>query len=443
MKNTNKKPSEADSSIELRSEEYQEVLSAVPSWIQRCGITLVFIILMTLLIGSFYFKYPDIVNGEIVITTENPPVWLVAQANGKISELNCVDKDTVCQGDILAVIENSAHSSDMLRIKQLLAQSRINEPEIPVSVPVELRTKNYELGPVQNAYSLFIRTLTNYENFLSYNTTVHEKDALKLQIKGHGRYSQILQTQLKLKEEELQLAKRNYEREKQLFQRNVISQAEMESAENAFLSIRQSYQQLESLIASDEIESAQLTETLSKLDTQYRKEKNSLHSELKTAANELAATIENWEQTYRIVSPIEGYVTFNTFWTKNQYVKAGDKVFAVVPQHPGKIIGRIQTPTQGTGKIRSGQRVTIKARGYPYMEYGTLQGKVERISLLSNENIYLVEVVLPQGLTTLTRKKLPFTGELTGDAEIITDDRSVFSRILSPLDFLLKNHIEN
>jgi HlyD family secretion protein len=57
--------------------------------------------------------------------------------------------------------------------------------------------------------------------------------------------------------------------------------------------------------------------------------------------------------------------------------------------------------------------------------------------------MYAVEVAFPQGLQTNTRKTLPFTGELTGTAEIITDDRSVFSRILSPLDFLLKNHIEN
>jgi ATP-binding cassette subfamily B protein len=33
------------------------------------------------------------------------------------------------------------------------------------------------------------------------------------------------------------------------------------------------------------------------------------------------------------------------------------------------------------------------------------------------------------------------SGELTGNAEIITDDRSLFSRILSPLQYLMENHI--
>jgi HlyD family secretion protein len=77
------------------------------------------------------------------------------------------------------------------------------------------------------------------------------------------------------------------------------------------------------------------------------------------------------------------------------------------------------------------------------MEYGTLQGKVKNISLLSNEKLYLVEVALPQGLRTVTGKVLNFTGELTGEAEIITDDRNLFSRILSPLKYLLKNQLSH
>ena len=43
--------------IELRSEEFQEVLSGIPPWILRWGITTVAIIVVILLIGSSIFKY--------------------------------------------------------------------------------------------------------------------------------------------------------------------------------------------------------------------------------------------------------------------------------------------------------------------------------------------------------------------------------------------------
>jgi HlyD family secretion protein len=197
---------------------------------------------------------------------------------------------------------------------------------------------------------------------------------------------------------------------------------------------------LESAIASDEIESGQLVESLSKLDIQYVREKNSLLSVLKTAYSELLSSIENWEQVYLLRSPVAGTVTFSSFWKSNQFVNAGDKVLAIVSQTPGAIIGRIQSPASGSGKIKPGQRVNIKVQGYPYMEYGTLQGRVRAVSLISNENMYFIEVELPQGLRTGTGKTLDFTGELTGQAEVITDDRSLFSRIFSPLKYLSQNY---
>ena len=75
-----------------------------------------------------------------------------------------------------------------------------------------------------------------------------------------------------------------------------------------------------------------------------------------------------------------------------------------------------------------------------HMEYGTLQGIIETISLVPEANYYTVDIALPFELKTNTGKELNFTGELSGQAEIITDDRSLFERILSPVQYLLKVH---
>ena len=45
--------------IELRSEEVQEVMGQVPAWIVRWGITLLFLVVVALLVGSCFFKYPS------------------------------------------------------------------------------------------------------------------------------------------------------------------------------------------------------------------------------------------------------------------------------------------------------------------------------------------------------------------------------------------------
>jgi HlyD family secretion protein len=73
--------------IELRSEEFQEVLGKVPSWIVRWGITVLGAIIVIILAGSAVFKYPDIISAQITITGSTPPAAIVARSNGMIKEL--------------------------------------------------------------------------------------------------------------------------------------------------------------------------------------------------------------------------------------------------------------------------------------------------------------------------------------------------------------------
>lgn len=90
--------------IELRSEEVQEVMSHVPVWILRWGITVLFCIVIILLIGSYLFKYPDVVEAEITVSTQNPPAYVVARVAGRLEELCAengavVRKEAVCGND--------------------------------------------------------------------------------------------------------------------------------------------------------------------------------------------------------------------------------------------------------------------------------------------------------------------------------------------------------
>ena len=73
--------------IELRSEEVQDILTRPPGVLVRWGITVFFGVLAVVLIGGCFFKYPDTVSAEVTVTTERPPVWMVAKSSGKIKEV--------------------------------------------------------------------------------------------------------------------------------------------------------------------------------------------------------------------------------------------------------------------------------------------------------------------------------------------------------------------
>ena len=108
--------------IELRSEEVQEVMNHVPSWILRQGITVLCCIVVVLLVGSYLFKYPDIVEAEITVSTQTPPVYIVTKAAGRLEELRISNGGEVEKETILGVIENAAKTKDVLWVKERMRQ---------------------------------------------------------------------------------------------------------------------------------------------------------------------------------------------------------------------------------------------------------------------------------------------------------------------------------
>ena len=427
-------------SIELRSEEVQEILSRPPHALVRYGISLICGVMVILFIGSFFFRYPDIVTGDVVITTENPPVWMVAKSTGKIKELQCSDKQTVKQGDVLAVIDNSASTKDVQSINLLLSTVLISDSCF--FIPKELLTRSFDLGTLQSNFSAFTKAAMNYDNFLTLNLTVQDKTSLKKQIGNRRIYSSDLQKEMEMKKRELILTKSSYERDKLLFSQKIISASDMETAEQTYLNKQQELQQLQTSISLQNVEFSQMKESVNKLSIQYLQEKHQLFSDFKSTQRELIAAIENWKQIYLLTASQTGIVTFTSFWKRNQYINSGDKVFAIISRNPGKLIGKIKVAAIGSGKIQTGQKVNIKVAGYPYLEYGLLQARTKSISLVSNNDFYSVEVDFPKGIYSTVHKKMKFTGEMSGSAEIITENLSLMERFFLPLKSLTKKFFE-
>lgn len=425
--------------IELRSDEVREILTRPPHALIRYGVSVIYSVILVLLVGSFFFKYPDIVAGKVVITTENPPVWIVARSSGRLKELSCKDKQEVSADNLLAVIDNAAQTRDVKYLNSLLNKVVISDSVI--YVPLELYTRSFELGELQTVFSSFTRAAITYDNFLSANLTNQEKTALQKQLSGKRVYLDNLQRQRKLKEDEIEISRTTYEREKALFKRGVISKSELETAEKVYLNMQQSLEQLQTSVINGNIESVQMNESVKKLSLQYLQDKNQYYTELKSSFRELVASVMAWRQNYLLISPVEGIVTFNTFWQKDQFVEAGSKVFAVISKEHGNIVGKMAIQASGIGKVKIGQFVNIKLDGYPYMEYGILKGKIKSISLIPAEDNYTLEVSLNNDLTTNTNRLIDFTGELAGQAEIITDDRSLGERLISPLKYLWKEKV--
>lgn len=419
--------------IELRSNEVQEILSRPPRKLIRYGTSVICGILALLIAGSFIFNFPDIISGDVTITTENPPVWVVARSSGYIKELNCTDKQKVNRDDILAIIENPASTTDINRLSEIIKLSVVNDSII--KIPIDSFQYDFVLGEVQDNFSSFIEAHTEYRNFIQSNLIEQEKELINKQIASRRSFITNLKKQLENKQKEYKIVLNAYLREKKLFEQKVISDYDMEKAEQSYLNSQQEIQQLKTSLSQEDVVSSQLSASYDKLNVQYNKEKYQLISGLKSAFEGLKSAIEQWHQNYVLTAPLSGSVTFNNVWKQNQHVKDGDKVFAIISDNPGEIIAKVKVPVGGSGKINTGQKVNIKVDGYPYLEYGLIIGKTRNISLVPNDKNYMVEVSIDQNLITTNKKQLRFTGELAGTADIITENRSLIERIFSPIKY--------
>ena len=134
--------------IELRSEEVQEVMGQIPAWIVRWGITILFIVVLALLVGSYFFRYPDVITTEMTLTSRHPVAEVVARSSGKINELYVFNGQEVKMGAPLAVVENPARTEDVFRLKKLLARYQ----EQPERLSYYLLQDVWLLGDIQSAY---------------------------------------------------------------------------------------------------------------------------------------------------------------------------------------------------------------------------------------------------------------------------------------------------
>ncbi|MCL2649917.1 MAG: HlyD family secretion protein [Candidatus Azobacteroides sp.] len=426
--------------VELRSEEFQEVLGAVPSWILRWGITVLAFAVVILLIGSAIIKYPDVIPAQIVLTGSTPPATIVAHASGKIKQLYVSDNQEVKSGDYVAVIDNPAQTKDVLVLKNYL-QNLDCFVVPPRNDAIILPNKNLQLGSLQQLFSSFYTTLFEYSEYKRLLYYPQKKAMTLERIAQYEKQYHNLLNQQRITNEQLVLVQNQYRRDSSLNTKSIISDEALETSKNAYLQSLLSSENMRSTLNNMQIQIGQLKESLLDTEQQDTEKLDGLKTQLQSLISQLRTNIQEWELNYILQTPIDGKITFAKYWIENQNVSAGEEVFTIVPSSPNTVIGKAMLPISRSGKVKTGQRVNIRLQNFPENEYGILKGIVSKISLVPVQTgeiiYYAVEISLPDKLVTTYKKELPYLPNMQGQADIITDDMSLLERFVLPVKRVL------
>lgn len=421
-------------SIELRSTRVQEVMAKMPSWLIRWGISCIFVIFIIIIILAQVIHYPEIITARVTVTTKVPPLGVYARTNGAL-KLFVQNNHEVKKGERLGMIENTTklEAIQVLTqdLKKLLKLLQGNQDSV-----LSFRLPTYQnLGKLQASYANLHESLHAYQQSYQNDYNSQRIQSLRKQISYYTNLNSQLEMQKVLLDKDLKIAELRYKVDKKLFQEGVLALYEFSKRESAYLKKTHAYVNADINISNNQIKIEEHQKLIIELQQQNQEGAESLKVKLYENCKNLLSDIAQWEDTFILKAPMNGKVSYFKYWSNQQFVNNKDEVLTVLP-HAQKLLGRVRLSGLGIGKIKVGQQVNLKFDSYQFREFGIVKGYVKSYSEISRENNYVVEVELPQGLRTSYNKVLAFKQEMQGNAEIITEDMSLLSRVFYQFRFL-------
>jgi multidrug resistance efflux pump len=420
--------------IELRSEEVQEILTRVPHWLIRWGNVVILTILVLMFWVSWFVQYPDVISTKISITTNIPPEKLVAKTTGRIEAILVNDREIITQKTPLAVIENAANYTDVFLLKSIVDTIDIDKNKFPFD-----KIKLAQLGEIESYFAVFQKeSVADELNATLQPFQVEGKAQSYEAIQLKERLS-LLESQKSINQNELVLQKSDLDRYETLYKKGIIATQEIEKQRLIYLQHQKNYKSMLSAISQLKSSLNDLNKNSKTTQINENKENVNLERNVIQAFYQLKKAIKDWELNYVLRSSINGKVSYLQLWAVNQTVNSGDNVFAVIPTNESGYIGKVKAPAQNSGKIKIGQTVNIRLANYPDREFGIIKGTIKAISLTPDkEGNLLIDVSLPNGLQTSYKKQIVFQQEMTGTADIVTEDLRLIERLLSQFRAIFK-----
>ena len=412
--------------FQLRSEEVQDILTKIPHWMIRWGSLVILIILMLLLLVSWMVKYPDIITTEITITTQIPPEKLIARTSGKIEAILVEDKKVVAENTPLAVIENAANFQDVFLLKSITDSISLTQSQFPFE-----KLQQAQLGEIENSFALFQKEYIASELNKKLQPFQVEANAQNFEAIQLKERLQLLEAQKEINQTELQLVKADLERYEKLYTKGVIATQEIEKQRLANLQAEKNYKSLLSSISQIKSTINELNRTSKTTEINKNTTAINLERSVIQAFYQLKKAIKDWELNFVFRSSVAGHVSYLQIWSENQFINAGENLFVVIPATENGYIGKVKAKAQNSGKLQIGQKVNIRLANYPDREFGIIEGKLKTISSTPDkEGNLLLDIELPKGLQTSYKKQINFQQEMTGTADIVTDDLRLLERLL-------------
>lgn len=421
--------------IEFKSEPMNEMLSHPPTWIVRSGNSLFFILVLIAGLLSWVIEYSDEIEGEVMVSTNEPPIELTNQLYIQLKGVKVKDQVNVKKGQILAEFDTRANSEDIK-----IAQKELNtlsENNLTLGKQLPTLSSLIHLGAYQNQWGdlkLKIEEWNRIQNEDLYNMKVQ---SMEQEITFRQRLQTISSRKIKLSENEYALIQKELESSERLIKEDAISKQSMNQDRKSETQALQLVQNQKEQYVQNLIQLNTLKKEISLLKHDVAVQEEKAKSEIHLAIVSLQNNLKDWEKSSIWLAPCDGKVVFNKQLQVDKFYGINQASIVIVPE--GKGYSAIATiPSLGAGKVKKGQKANIELLDFPKIEYGTIEGIVEHITLIDKEGKYEVKLKLPKHLITSFKKLIPIKAQLNGKVKIITKKKRLIERFFEKIIDIIK-----
>ena len=152
--------------INQRSELAQEIISGKSGFLEAWGLYLFGAFLLLTFIGFSFIQYPDVIQTNAVLKSQNVPEKIISRESGRLVKLFVHNGQRVTVGQTLGWIESKPSHEDVIELSGFLASSiHLIIQNKPDAISQAFNHRFVDLGELQVGYRQILMALQKFKEY--------------------------------------------------------------------------------------------------------------------------------------------------------------------------------------------------------------------------------------------------------------------------------------
>lgn len=418
------------------------IIGNPPGFLLRSGITMVAIVITVVLALAAFISYPDTFTAQGNLTSEKPPIDHVTQRTAVIDSIFVNSGVRVEKSDIIIAYKSEVDIDDFIILGKIV-DSMMLYHSIEDFADVKL-PENLNIGELNPTYIQLSIAITQLKNQLSQDLVRLNIKEQNEQIRAANYFIDYLGKEKSYLSQSHELDRLQRSRDSTLLAEGVISRADYEKSLDNYLVSEKDYVIFDNRVETHLQAIAQSRLQISKLEEEHRLRLQDIYLNIRQAIGSLNAGILEFANQNFIIAEVSGIINILPEIKQGNAIPAGTSIGTIIQEEDDEKYAEVTLPAFGMAKISVGSKAIVRLLNYPPKEFGTVHSRVEKISTLpmsdTEGNLYYnLRVTIDDTLHTTYGVDIPYKPYAPVEVEIISEDKSILSRIFEQITDILYN----